>query len=105
MALVDCPECGTKVSSAAFACPRCAFPMQQSTLKPTPTGQVVTTERTGKDLKAAGCFWGLLLVASVFVLISTASQQTVVTFLAWIATTVSLIALIRVKVLTWWRHG
>ena len=29
MALVECPECGGKVSDAAIACPHCGFPMQQ----------------------------------------------------------------------------
>lgn len=29
MALIDCPECNTEVSSAAPSCPRCGFPVAQ----------------------------------------------------------------------------
>lgn len=29
MALIDCPECGTQVSSAAPSCPKCGFPVAQ----------------------------------------------------------------------------
>lgn len=31
MALVACPECGRQVSSAAIACPSCAYPLQTKT--------------------------------------------------------------------------
>lgn len=29
MALIDCPECGAKVSDAAPACPKCGFPIAE----------------------------------------------------------------------------
>lgn len=29
MALLHCPECGNRVSSAAASCPHCGFPIQQ----------------------------------------------------------------------------
>ena len=29
MALIDCPECGAKVSEKATACPRCGHPVQE----------------------------------------------------------------------------
>ena len=35
MALIQCPECGTEVSEAAAACPKCGHP-----LKATPAGGV-----------------------------------------------------------------
>ena len=28
MALIDCPECGTQVSSKADKCPQCAYPLK-----------------------------------------------------------------------------
>lgn len=30
MALIDCPECGRSISTAAATCPHCGFPMQSS---------------------------------------------------------------------------
>ena len=30
MALVECPECSTEVSSLAAACPKCAYPIAKS---------------------------------------------------------------------------
>ncbi len=33
MALIKCPECGTEVSDKALNCPKCAYPLQQSTSK------------------------------------------------------------------------
>ncbi len=29
MALVDCPECGKRVSTLAVACPHCGFPLSR----------------------------------------------------------------------------
>ncbi len=28
MALINCPECGTEVSDAAGACPKCGYPLK-----------------------------------------------------------------------------
>jgi len=33
MALVDCPECGTQISSAAPSCPKCGYPVAQEAHK------------------------------------------------------------------------
>jgi hypothetical protein len=30
MALIDCPECGIQVSSAAVSCPKCAYPIAEA---------------------------------------------------------------------------
>ena len=30
MALINCPECGTQVSSKADKCPKCAYPLKAS---------------------------------------------------------------------------
>lgn len=34
MALINCPECSNSVSDKAFACPRCGYPINQSTSPP-----------------------------------------------------------------------
>jgi hypothetical protein len=39
MALIDCPECGTQVSSAAPSCPKCGFPVADADSKATGKGR------------------------------------------------------------------
>lgn len=34
MALIDCPECGKQVSTAAKACPACGFPVAEKVVSP-----------------------------------------------------------------------
>lgn len=36
MALIDCPECGARVSDAAPACPKCGFPIAAHKAQPAP---------------------------------------------------------------------
>jgi hypothetical protein len=39
MALIDCPECGARVSDAAPACPKCGFPIAAHKAQPTPVAE------------------------------------------------------------------
>jgi hypothetical protein len=47
MPLVECPECGTEVSSLAAACPKCAFPIASALAK---RGHPQAAERISKEL-------------------------------------------------------
>lgn len=38
MPLVNCPECGRQISTAAEACPQCGHPMRGRAATPTPVG-------------------------------------------------------------------
>lgn len=38
MPLVNCPECGRQVSTAAEACPQCGHPMRNRAAAPAPAG-------------------------------------------------------------------
>lgn len=74
MAMVQCPECGTSVGSAAAACPQCAYPISQSGLRagklqPVATGRVVTVEKTGKDIKLQMLLAKLLATVSALALL------------------------------------
>ena len=40
MALIQCPECGSEVSSAARACPKCGYPINERSVTPIPDTQV-----------------------------------------------------------------
>ena len=42
MALIQCPECGSEVSSAARACPKCGYPISERSVAPIPEPQVAT---------------------------------------------------------------
>ena len=49
MALIECPDCGRKVSERAVQCPQCAAPIAAAGA---PDNGVVTTQATAKPLKA-----------------------------------------------------
>ncbi len=50
MALIDCPECGAKVSDSAPACPKCGFPIAANIAK---TGAAAQPEATKPSVVAA----------------------------------------------------
>ena len=108
--LIACPACNASVSNAAPTCPKCGHPFVQSGfthgLNPRHTGQVVTIEKTGKGLKLAGVLGALVLIVSV-VMVIVGLQEGSKDFPAiWIVLGVlSLIWLLIVRVLTWWKHG
>jgi hypothetical protein len=45
MALIDCPECGAKVSDSAPACPKCGFPIAANIAKTMATAPSEPTEQ------------------------------------------------------------
>lgn len=44
MALVDCPECGKQVSTAAATCPSCGFPVAAQLAEPAPAHDKLLAE-------------------------------------------------------------
>jgi hypothetical protein len=114
MALVQCPECGQSVSSAAATCPQCAYPMHQSgtgagRLNPKHTGRIITTERTGKGLKFQKLLAALLMFSGVITWIVGASdprhkqQGVIVAGVCMVA--FSLVWYLYIRAAAWWRHG
>lgn len=61
MALINCPECGKNVSSAAPTCPSCGVPIAKSITNNVGDG-TFTIQETGKDLKEQ-YFISLFLIA------------------------------------------
>lgn len=66
MALIDCPDCGSKVSDMASSCPKCARPIHQPSHFPASTAapsEVKPTETVGMmmvlvPIIATILFWG-----------------------------------------------
>jgi hypothetical protein len=71
MALIDCPECGKQVSTAAKACPNCGYPVAERqgetpemtavTPTPTPTPASTPTPSSGSTepiLEVRPSWWG-----------------------------------------------
>lgn len=117
MGLTACPDCGGKVSKSAPACPICGRPIAGARaggyLNPTPSGSVLTTERTGKSLKLQQALATLTLLIGITCLITAFvgySQERAVelgkTMLIGAAMVgVSLPWMIVVRMKSWWRHG
>lgn len=111
MALINCPDCGVKVSSAAPACPHCGCPMHQSGMRtgkynPRHTGQIVAVEQTGKGLKLQRAVAVLLLIVG-FTVLFVGIQTEAGGAMAWgaVMTGISLPWLTYVRLARWWRHG
>jgi hypothetical protein len=100
----------------AATCPQCAFPIHQSGLRagrlnPSHSGRIVTTEKTGKGLKAQQLLAVCLLITSVTMLCFLASESSKgndldIRLAAWgLSTFISVCWLAYVSVAKWWRHG
>ena len=59
MALINCPECGSRVSDAAGACPNCGHPLR----KQKPKKNRTSTLKTGAIINIAGGLGFILMIA------------------------------------------
>ena len=116
MGLVSCPDCNTRVSDAAPACPSCGRPIAgalggRAYLDPRPTGTVQTIERTGKGLKLASLLTVPLLLVGIVVLCIGFSgnkpkdQSPAAIAVGFLMVFGAICWYILVRFLTWWRHG
>lgn len=53
MALIDCPECGARVSDVAPACPQCGFPVSGARADTSPDPAVAASSTTAAQPAAA----------------------------------------------------
>lgn len=97
MALVECPECGTEVSSMAGNCPSCGYPMTSRVNRPgwDDDGQVVTIQLTRKRYKLLSVAGKALTLLGFFAVMGGAGAGMFVAGLL-----ISLMA----RVLIWWHH-
>jgi hypothetical protein len=90
MALVDCPECGKKVSDRGVTCPYCAFPLQGD------AGE-------WKGLELLSGLGGLVSFAGVLFTMRPELSENWVVF--WgICFLVNLGIFIFARIKAWWRH-
>jgi ribosomal protein L37E len=99
MSLIDCPECGKRVSSQAAACPACGCPL-------TPDGRVRTIEKTAKKYKAATALGAVLIILGLVISFATCERigQTSGSWFGPITAFAGMLIYIVARVKTWWHH-
>lgn len=99
MAIIQCPECGHKVSDAAQACPSCAYPIAAP-----PHSKPTTIQATGKTWKELQLLSGLAFAIGIvwlFISVSIGTVSSTALFLSIIGFTGYLVG----RVGAWWHHG
>lgn len=85
MPLIECPECGHKISEAAGVCPQCSHPLKNHETEGAQTVHQKT--KTWKRLQLAGCIAGFLaLGAATLAAVSDWRQEpigTVTIIMSW----------------------
>lgn len=103
MALINCPECKTKVSDKAESCPKCAYPIAGISNTNAHSGKIQTVEQTSKNIKL------LLICALVTMIIGFVIMiQFFHTDLGGVGMLICFFGTIwflAVKIAQWWRHG
>lgn len=95
MALIQCPDCGTQISSQADTCIKCGRPMVAGSAN----RPARTIEATGKDAKTISLIGAILIVAGLILTFGGISPGAGV--LAFI---VGLIMLITGRIVAWWKY-
>lgn len=100
MALINCPDCGNKVSDLAPACPKCARPIHA----PAHTAgyappKTQTVEQTGKLWK------GLRLLGPIMAIVSVIASPLLGSFGTVTLLLLGLGAWIMGKIGSWWYHA
>lgn len=99
MALIKCGECGAEVSDKASACVKCGAPITQMKEE-----QRVTTQETGKPIKAYTLMAVIVLIVGMLMWISAVTGSTTevigkVLFFAGLG------LFFVFRSLAWWEHG
>ena len=70
MSLIECPDCGRKISDRAPACPGCGAPNSAAArpAQPQPRPQTQTIEQTGKPFKIAQIIGVIMLALGILLL-------------------------------------
>ena len=102
MSMIKCPECGIQVSDKAERCPKCAYPISNSSAGE----KVQMIEQTSKKLKKQLIFAVITMaigIIAMMVSVANPSNKVIMTFsglLMW----VGLIWIIVIKSKIWWHH-
>ncbi len=101
MALIDCPECGKRVSEKAASCPNCGCPIAQE--KEQPRRPVQTVEQTGKTYKACQLLGILLIVHGGFVGCGASGADPDVAFGGAVVAFLGLMLFLAARIGAWWK--
>lgn len=110
MALISCPECNAEISNQANACPKCAYPIKNSSAKV----KVTEVQFTKKKLKihrtiALTMFYlGLFSLPLMSILKGNGygdSYFILLLSILWIILPISIIYLLILRILIWWNHA
>ena len=108
MALIQCPECGDKVSDTATACPHCGAPIARRADFASTGTQVQTVEETSKRLKAQILFSAILFWGGIFVFFAYAddfdANASYIRILSVVAFLFGFLIYISAKFSIWWHH-
>lgn len=102
MALIDCAECGNKISDRAFACPKCGNPAP-GVATPSPNGvpprKVLTVEQTSKPYKVIQLVGVLMICAGVVACTAREIEAS-----SWLCI-LGVVAYIGGRMGAWWNNG
>ena len=65
MALINCPECNQEVSDSANSCPKCGYPLKESTLKKVES----SIKENKKSYKKILIIVGIVIVAVIAIIV------------------------------------
>ncbi len=111
MSLINCPDCGTDVSSLAAACPKCARPIASQPQPGLPDVQPI--EQTGKQFKRQYLVYKVLLIvgfilAGISLIALRGADHGAAAISGLLAIPLMLIAAVAgiiLQIRTWWHHG
>jgi hypothetical protein len=100
MALIECDECGARVSDKASACVKCGAPLNTGWVPlARADGTAMTTQQTGKKYKGAQVVGVAMICAGV--VSCTAKEPIVASGLLM----VGLLVYLGARIGAWWNHG
>ena len=107
MALITCPECSTRVSELASACPHCGAPISTAKDVASAGTPLATIQETSKKLKfhiiiSAILFWGGLIM--LFGNIDSVKAGESMSLLPSFAMMAGLIWYFVTRIRIWWHH-
>lgn len=108
MALIDCPECGREVSSAAATCPNCGVAIASKSESRAAGAPLTTVQQTSKKLKSHTAVSALMLIGGITWAFSTISADDTpaehLTYAVLIAAAGGAwFVVTRLRI--WWHHG
>lgn len=102
--LTKCPACDQQVSEAAASCPHCGHPMSSESTGSERQARV-TTQATGRSVKAHQLVSGLLFIIGAVIAIVGAQANTDAAGIGGLIAFVGLVWFIGARFTAWWRYG